>query len=516
MKVITPGVSFYADRVQKGDPFTLVRYGEGDLRLAVPSLVAKGDDPKTRGLREIKANARLWAKPDARSAFREAMATPYRHPCYFPAIWHLQHMKRSHRLDRIEGWFDDVGLGDVEWHDGSVWRVAVEKQRMGEMMDAIRSSPLPIVVVAPNRMDSIQKRLPVAKFIPSPVPCGLDHVPTLMKKVLGVGEPALIIVCAAAAGKVLIHRLFPEIGEHSFIIDFGASLDGMCGNRVRGYHGPKSLTDAAVEKNWGKVKRIEKAEGELPITVTHYGAKFYAREIREGRPFSLVRYGAGEWYRIVPDLPEWRKRTGPNWQVPSKLWTIWEHSWSAPVLQAGMAGAHHHPRYWTAIWQIEGLSRKGHLEGVMDFIVETGHGDREWHHGGVWQKAVKGDGMRVVVDALKGQSLPLVLIGPHHLAPLTELLPIHTHIPTDLALSPVRDLPFLREKVFNCPRPAIYMFSASGIGKTITQHLFPVLGEESFMIDFGATWDGYCGMVSRGYHQRITKKEIEATFGGEG
>lgn len=124
--------------------------------------------------------------------------------------------------------------------------------------------------------------------------------------------------------------------------------------------------------------------------------------------------------------------------------------------------------------------------------------------------------MRVVVDALRSQPLPLVLVGPHHLTPLTKLLPIHTHIPTSLALSPIRDLPLLREKVFNCPRPAIYMFSASGIGKTITQHLFPVLGEESFMIDFGATWDGYCGITSRGYHQRITEKEIEATFGGTG
>ena len=253
--------------------------------------------------------------------------------------------------------------------------------------------------------------------------------------------------------------------------------------------------------------------GNIPITVVSHNANFYAREVRENRPFSLVRYGAGEWYRIVPNLPEWRKRTGPDWQVSRPLWTLWTHSWCAPILRAGMVNAHHHPRYWTAIWQIDGLKRKGQLEHVMKFIVETGHGDRAWHHGGMWQKAVKGNGMRAMVEALREQPLPLVLIGPHHLAPLTRLLPIHTHIPSSLELSPVRDLPFLRERVFNCPRPAIYMFSISGIGKTITQHLFPLIGEESFMIDFGAAWDGYCGVVSRGYHQGVGKAEIEATFG---
>jgi len=253
---------------------------------------------------------------------------------------------------------------------------------------------------------------------------------------------------------------------------------------------------------------------EIPITVARYGSKFYARELREGRPFALVRYGAGEWYRIVPNLPEWRKRTCPDPpQVPTELWTLWEHPWAAPVLREGFVKAPHHPRYWLAIWHFDGMRRKGHLEYVMDFIVETGHADREWHFGAVWQQAVRGDGMRVIVDALKAQPLPLVLIGPHYLSPLLRLLPIHTHIPTHLALSPIRDLPLLREKIFRAPRPAVYMFSASGIGKTIIQQLFPLLGEESFLIDFGAAWDGYCGVTSRGYHREITERKVRDTFG---
>ena len=251
MKITTPGVSFYASQVKENRPFTLVRYGEGDLRLAVPTLTAKGDDPHSRGLKEERANAHLWARPGDRHAFRSTLAHLYDSPRYWVALWHLGVMKRSHRLGKIEAWLTQVGQIDREFHDGSVWRVAIEKRQLGEMMDAIRSQPLPIVVVAPKRMNAIKKRLPVARFVPTTFPCGLDYVPALMEGVLEVGKPSLIIVCAAAAGKVLIHRLFPLIGEESFMIDFGASLDGLCGNRVRRYHGPRVLPSTAIERNWG-------------------------------------------------------------------------------------------------------------------------------------------------------------------------------------------------------------------------------------------------------------------------
>jgi hypothetical protein len=251
MNVITPGVPFYASRVRDNDPFTLVRYGEGDLRLAVPTLVAKGDDPRSRGKRDTQANAKMWAIKSARILFRRTLEDLHRSPRYFPALWHLNIMQRSNRLERIEEWLSEIGLDDVEFHDGSVWRIAVEKHQLGTMMNAIRASSLPIVVVAPKRMESIQNRLPVAKFITSPIPCGPNVVSIFVEEILAVDEPALIILSAAAAAKVLIHRLFPSIGEHSFMIDFGASLDGLCGNRVRGYHGPRQLTKAAIEKNWG-------------------------------------------------------------------------------------------------------------------------------------------------------------------------------------------------------------------------------------------------------------------------
>jgi len=252
-KIITPGVSFYANEVRENRPFSFVRYGEGDLRLAVPTLTAKGNDPKVRGLKDTRANAKTWAPLPHRAIFRETLSNPHDSPRYWVALWHLNIMKRSGWLDDIEAWLEKVGQADREYHDGSVWRIAVEKCQMGEMMDAIRSSSLPIVVVAPKRMRSIEERLHVAKFITSPIPCGPNVVSVFMKEFLAINQPSLVMLSASAAAKVLIHRLFPIIGEESFLIDFGASLDGLCGNRVRGYHGPKALTQKAIEKNWGKV-----------------------------------------------------------------------------------------------------------------------------------------------------------------------------------------------------------------------------------------------------------------------
>jgi len=252
MRITTPGVEFYAQRVRDSDPFTLIRYGEGELRLAVPSLPAKGSgSQRIRGLRYMRESAKIWAREANREAFRETVVGLHRHPRYFPALWHLNIMHKCGWLDDIEGWLNKVGLGDVEWHDGWVWRIAVEKQRLGIMMGAIRTQPLPIVVVAPERMRSIEGKLPIAKFVISPIPSSPPDVPTMMEGVLEVEGPALVILCAGVAGKILTHRLFPQIGEHSFLIDFGATLDGMCGNRVRGYHGPKALTKEAIKRNWG-------------------------------------------------------------------------------------------------------------------------------------------------------------------------------------------------------------------------------------------------------------------------
>lgn len=249
--LFSPGVDWYADQVKSGEPFTLIRYGEGDFRVIVPTLTPKGEDPDFRGRKEYFESAVAWAEPVARAMFRDTFANLYDHPRYWVALWHLNVMKSTGRLERILSWLEEVGLSDHAWHNGRIWRTAVEDLTMGKMMDAMRTQPLPIVVVAPDRMRSIKKRLPVHTFIESPMPCGPDDVSPMVESILKVKNPCLLIFCASIVGKIAIHRLFPVIGEESAMIDFGANLDGICGNSPIGYHGPKCKGDRIVGL-WGR------------------------------------------------------------------------------------------------------------------------------------------------------------------------------------------------------------------------------------------------------------------------
>jgi len=122
---------------------------------------------------------------------------------------------------------------------------------MYPLLKAIREQPLPIVVIAPEEMEDIRGKLPVTKFITSPFPNDLEDVDVFVEEVLDLDQPVFLIMCAAVAGKMAIHRLFPTIGEESFLVDFGGALHGLCGRYVRGVYGPKMmLSPRELRLNW--------------------------------------------------------------------------------------------------------------------------------------------------------------------------------------------------------------------------------------------------------------------------
>jgi len=244
------------------------------------------------------------------------------------------------------------------------------------------------------------------------------------------------------------------------------------------------------------------------------GVGYYAKRVLEGEPFSLVRYGNGEWKLIVPDLPEWRRRRGKDSKPPSPLRQMWESPTGRKATRESFLLTPKEENYFPAIWHQPMSRARGWLPVVKRFLVENGLEDLPWHDGNVFKDAVETDRMERMVLALRSQPLPVFLIGPDHLSLLGDYLPVERHVVTHMMLHPVDDVLRLEEEVLACSQPGIFAFSCAIVGKILVQRLYPLLGQESFLIDFGSSWDGYCGHKSRGYHKSLTPKRIKLVLEG--
>jgi len=238
IETFSPGIEWYADEIRNSSPFSLSRYGEGEWRVIVPEMHVK----KQRIYSE-------WRAKEAQDDLRHTLLCCHDDPRYFPAIWHQRYFAKDGRAAKITGWLGENELDWISWHDGRVWRRATESDWVHTIVSAIRSQPLPIVIVGPKSIKNVVKsKFSVAKFIEiHPHHAYYDRV-KIIEEIESFDKPALISFSAGGTANILIHTLFPTIGQHSFLIDFGALWEGLAGKRVRPYH--RALTAGRIRKNW--------------------------------------------------------------------------------------------------------------------------------------------------------------------------------------------------------------------------------------------------------------------------
>jgi hypothetical protein len=238
IETFSPGIEWYANRIQVGLPFSFARYGEGEWRVIVPEMHVK----KQQMFSE-------WHDVAAQDAMRYTLLRCPSDPLYYPAIWHQRYFAKDGRADKIESWLSRNNLTEIKWHDGRVWRRAIENDNFHHIVNAVRKCPLPLVVVGPKSIKlATMKKLPVAKFIEiHPTHAYHDRF-AIVGQIALLKEPSLISFSAGGTANILIHTLFPLIGSHSLLVDFGASWDVLSGKQIRPY--AKKLTAQRIGKNW--------------------------------------------------------------------------------------------------------------------------------------------------------------------------------------------------------------------------------------------------------------------------
>ena len=119
---------------------------------------------------------------------------------------------------------------------------------MHVIVSAIRKQKLPVIVIGPKRIALAAKKLDATGFIQIKPQGAYWDLGKIERKILGIGRPALFSFSAGPNANILIHKLWPKIGKHSFMIDFGATWDALCGNNTRPYH--RDLDERRLRLNW--------------------------------------------------------------------------------------------------------------------------------------------------------------------------------------------------------------------------------------------------------------------------
>ena len=216
MKVESPGLQFYVDKLCNNERFSFVRYGNGEW------------DCILRLFHRTRTGSQAFS-PDLRKALMASL-TERRAGAYYLAMQSTSFLERIKILPRAEKWLAGHAP-KLKWHDGEVFTRASMKGRHFPLVKAMKQHR--VVIVGPKWL----MKLPFASvFVPVRAhDCwqNADSIEAQLRDLHNV----VISFSAGPATKVLIHRLQPVIGKHSWMIDFGSIWDPYCGVNSRRYHG---------------------------------------------------------------------------------------------------------------------------------------------------------------------------------------------------------------------------------------------------------------------------------------
>jgi len=218
---------------------------------------------------------------------------------------------------------------------------------------------------------------------------------------------------------------------------------------------------------------------------------WYLNQMREGQPFTFVRFGNGEWNCIFSKAT----RTGSGSQALT-----------SPALRQGLEAAvrFSDKRYFRGIQSVDYLRHLGLWSLISEYEPEV-----KWHVGDMWHHASARGKLYPLVKWLRTQRVGL--IGP---AFLNSLLPWAWHVkvkPKDC----FQDYYKIRSAILSQSVADVYAFSAGPTAKVLIRELYEVIGHRAFILDFGSLWDPYCGKVSRKYHKKITPDLVKLNLEGE-
>lgn len=221
-------------------------------------------------------------------------------------------------------------------------------------------------------------------------------------------------------------------------------------------------------------------------------------KIRNGEHFSLARYGDGEFNAILG-------KQGANCDgheyFPEMGRELAETLRSKPEYYVGL---HQSAKIQqeTLIWLSRNKLIGNEISTMTDAPRKKIHRDRQFVANSVFHDPVRDGKMGQFWEALEGKDV--VVLAPDYVTAM------HAEIEAEFVIIPGKNtyshLPEIKEWLNGCDCSGkVVLICASMTAPLIVDHLYRQYGTAATFIDFGSSFDPYCGVKSRSFHKNLVK-----------
>lgn len=202
-------------------------------------------------------------------------------------------------------------------------------------------------------------------------------------------------------------------------------------------------------------------------------------DLNSQTPFSLSRYGDGEWNAIF-------EKAGHNCD---------KHEYFPEMGAALKQAVLSEPEY---VVGIQPLTMSHYREQVVELAGEL---DIDWVNSDVLHDANITEHLKRFLDALKDQ--PVILIAPERLEKVPFKYTHHIQIPLDNCWNAHGDIEDALYDILDDNSYHILLFCASMATNVMIHNLYQDFGKTATMIDAGSIFDVHCGFNTRSYHHKM-------------
>jgi len=154
------------------------------------------------------------------------------------AMQSLSYLGKEGFIPKIERWLRQNNVS-IKWHSGEVFHRASRARQLTPLIKQLWQRP--VAVVGPKWL----RKLPFAKSFIEVIPKDCwKNVDSIERQLQNISAGTIISFSAGPTTKVLIHRLFPILGDICWLIDFGSLWDPYCGVVSRTYH--RAIKDVSL------------------------------------------------------------------------------------------------------------------------------------------------------------------------------------------------------------------------------------------------------------------------------
>jgi len=212
---------------------------------------------------------------------------------------------------------------------------------------------------------------------------------------------------------------------------------------------------------------------------------YLTEQLERKQPFSLVRYGDGEFYSILG-------ASGANCDGAE---------YNLPKLRESLAHTLTEPRDYLYCIGPKVMNRKnGITEKSVEWIEQNAPSIR-WHTSETILEASLAGNLKPLTQALG----KVMIVGPVHLRGLPIPFKTFVQVPTINAwLHYDMILYLIRRELYQVDT---ILFSAGFVSKCAIWSLFPSVGETHNLIDIGSSFDSAVGVDSRSYSRKLTLEQ---------